>query len=123
MLSARDSTIRRIALTAGLVALVSSCQSPMVIIPDDVGDRGLLVAEAAAATSGDMHVAEPIIDNKEYQFGMRDGFIVIALAPGEYEFGSLRIPVGSNIGGTSPYGRTYTQATKSYPINKRVKIE
>ena len=123
MISARDSTIRRIALAAGLAALVSSCQTPMVMIPDDIGDRGLLVAQVSAARIPDMDRATPVIDNKQYQFGMRDGFIVIALDPGEHEFDYLTINVGSNITGSSPYGRTSIQATRTYPIKKRLRIE
>src|ERR1051325_3072182 len=103
-----DAVIR-LTVIAVFAALVSSCQTPMVMIPDYIGDRGLLVAQVSAARIQDMNVAAPIIDNKEYQFGMRDGFIVIALAPGEHEFDYLTINVGSNITGSSPYGGTSLQ--------------
>src|ERR1041385_8109884 len=117
-----DAVIR-LTVIAGFAALVSSCQTPMVMIPDDIGDRGLLVAQISAARIADLERATPVVDNKKYQFGTRDGFVVIALDPGEYAFGYLTIDVGSNIATTSPYGRTYTQATRTEPINKRVKIE
>jgi len=123
MISARDSKIFRVVLAAGLAALVSSCQTPIVMIPDDIGDRGLLVAQVSAPRGQGFDMAVPIIDNKDYQFGMRDGFIVIPLDPGEHTLSHLSISVGANITTTGPYGGTSIQAKRNYPIKRSFRIE
>jgi hypothetical protein len=120
---ARVCMIFRLALMVGLAGLLSSCATPLVMIPDDIGDRGLLVAQVAAPNMPDVMRAVPDINNKEYQFGMRDGFIVIALEPGEYTLGYLSVLLGTGSTTTPIGGTSYTRSMRNYPIKKRFKIE
>jgi hypothetical protein len=86
---------RSISLFALLscVAALCGCASKSSIpdLPDKLAEQGLLVARLYMPGSASWDNAKVEIDGKLHPSGLRDGFIAIALSPGEHYLPQLRI--------------------------------
>lgn len=107
-------------IAAGLI--LGGCAKPLVILPDNVGDQGLLVAKVASPDMGDVREGDPVISGRKFLSGMRKGYVVVPLHPGEYTFQALNTLAGSNSFST-PYGTYTTTHSWSFPVGRTFTIE
>jgi hypothetical protein len=88
-------TGRRFPLFALLLCAAALCgcasKSSIPTLPDKLTAEGILVARMYMPGSASWDNAQVNIDGKLRASGMRDGFIAIALAPGEHDFVQLRV--------------------------------
>ncbi len=68
----------------GLSLAVCGCVSSIVIIPDDIGGRGLLVGQISADTVPGAEDLDPVINGHTHIGGARRGYLVLSLSPGVY---------------------------------------
>jgi hypothetical protein len=90
---------RNILVVLALLAC-AGCAAPMVIVPDAIGSRGLLVGEVCRIDGEAVPYADPFIDKgdtgKQYLFGMRQEYLTVPLAPGQYSIRHLNEMVYSS---------------------------
>ncbi len=76
-----------------LLAALQACttSSPIPDLPATLGGKGLLVARLYVPGSSAWNNARINIDGKLYGSNLRDGYVAIALDPGEHNFVQLRV--------------------------------
>lgn len=79
-----------------LAAACAGCAWQPVIVPEDVGARGLLVGELCSTDNSFPRDGDPVITSKTllgspktYVGGLRDGYLTVPLSPGEYQISSI----------------------------------
>jgi hypothetical protein len=82
-----------VVLVLGLCTAFQGCSTPSVIpeLPRTLADKGLLVARLYVPGSSLWDNAQINIDGKLSGANLRDGYVAIALPPGEHKFVQLRV--------------------------------
>ena len=82
-----------VVLVLGLCTAFQGCSTPSVIpeLPRTLADKGLLVARLYVPGSSLWDNAQINIDGKLSGANLRDGYVAIALPPGEHRFVQLRV--------------------------------
>lgn len=77
----------------GFLAELQGCSTPTVIpeLPQTLNDKGLLVARLYVPGSSLWENAQINIDGKLSSANLRDGYVAIALPPGEHQLVQLRV--------------------------------
>jgi len=102
-------------LTVLVVLACGGCQAPLVIVPDDIGSRGLLVGELCDIGGGPVDFyADPIINQRKFIGGMRQKYLTVPLAPGSYTLERFHESAGGN---------AIISFYAEYPINVNFTIE
>lgn len=119
----------RARLLAAVLAVLflSACSTPLVIVPKDVGDRGLLVAQVSSQTMAEALSSDPVIrspndQGRLYTGGLRGGTLIVPLPPGEYELTQLSRMTGSSSISTG-YGTIHQTSRMNYPVGRTFTIE
>ena len=86
--------IRLLRILAALLAflLVQGCAGPPALptLPDQIGNQGLLVARLYVLGMRGIETADLSIDGKRIGSGLTDGYVAVALAPGEHQLNHIR---------------------------------
>jgi hypothetical protein len=125
-----EHAMRRLLLPVALLSSVlGGCAKPLVILPDNVGSDGLLVAQVSSTTWSGITNADPLVfspepnvGTKKYVGGLRGSTMIIPLRPGEYTLRALDETTGSNSVST-PYSTISTRYYRLYPVDKKFTIE
>lgn len=90
---------RNIAVILSLLAC-GGCAAPIVMVPDAIGSRGLLLGEVCRLDGEPVPYGDPFIDKgdtgKQYLGGMRQEYLTVPLAPGQYSIRHLNEMVYSS---------------------------
>lgn len=103
-------------------AVLTGCAAPIVFIPEQIGERGLLIGQVAADAMPDALDGSPVVDDRTLIAGMRRGYIVVALEPGEHYLSKLSRTVSSSSVSTA-VGTYYYTVDQHYPIDQKFTIE
>lgn len=114
--------LRLLLAAVGFGFLLSGCATPIVFIPDDIAHQGLLVGKVVTPDMPDLLEGDPVIDGRKFSGGMRSGYVVVPLDPGEYNLESINVRTGSRTIST-PYSTHTTVYSTSYPIGRSFTIE
>jgi hypothetical protein len=109
-------------LLCAMFGLAAGCARPLVMIPDDIGDQGLLIGKVSVPGVVEFTGLDPMIDGRMHVLGLRDGYIVIALSPGKYTLNALSRIAGSQTISTA-VGTYYSETIQSYPLELPFTIE
>ncbi|MES9968976.1 MAG: hypothetical protein ABW092_03020 [Candidatus Thiodiazotropha sp.] len=123
--------------------LLTGCSAPLVLLPDDVGNDGLLVGQVSSITWPEISLSDPLISfdvgkldagdesvtksgspnvvKKKYIGGLRANTIVLPLAPGEYTLEGFQRLVGGESFST-PAGTYSRNSYITYPVKKKFTI-
>ncbi|QKT03301.1 hypothetical protein HUS23_05520 [Ectothiorhodospiraceae bacterium 2226] len=107
--------------------LLIGCAKPLVIVPDNVGERGLLVAQVASQSMPEVLRGDPVIkhpdgEHRTHIGGIRGDTLIVPLHPGEYELSYLQQMTGSSSIPTA-VGTMHQTSYRNYPVHRRFTIE
>ena len=115
--------LMRLASLLMLYIAALGCTHPITIIPDEIGEHGLLVGQIDTTDMPGATDTDPIIDGITYGYGLRQGYMVIPLASGEHELAKLHSESSTQIGYSSLVGNISSVSTRNFPIKKKFTIE
>lgn len=116
-------------LFAFVSLFLQGCSTLIFSLPDDIGSKGLLVAQVSSRTWPHITRGYPVISSDDGKLshdsiigGMREGTIMVPLEPGTYTLERIEEYVDGYIA-TSGYGAIGQSTYRHYPINKPFTIE
>lgn len=117
-----------------VIPLLASCAKGIwVILPDNVGQDGLLIAEiqsereTISGTSPTIGIRkvnwlQPVVNGTRYDYAIRDGILVLPLPPGDYTLDALS-SVSEGTAMPTAVGLMIPISRTSYPIQRRFTIQ
>ncbi len=101
-----------------IVLFLQACQSKPVL----VSGNGILIAQVSSTGLDGLENSVPVINNKKYPGGLKGGYLIITLPPGEYTLNHfLYVPMIASSDGVIV--EDFETLDTVYPVDRKFRVE